>query len=279
MTSIPASRNARAMIFAPRSCPSRPGFAITTLIFPATNGQYRKVRVTVVGSSPAWPNPGSAHAAYLVESGGRRLLVDCGAGVLARLRTSAAWPGVDAVVITHAHFDHVGDLIPWLWARVAGPARDEEPTPLWLPPGGVAALARFPDGDELGRAFALREYPDGEPFDAAGLRIEPVRMRHFKAVAFGLRIQDDGVTVAFTGDTGETDAVLELARDADLLVIEATLDDDDPEAVGGGHLSARQALDYGRRANARRVLLTHRPIELPVPAGAEVASDGLVVEL
>src|SRR5690242_14609578 len=35
MTSIPASRSARAMIFAPRSCPSRPGFAITTLIFPA----------------------------------------------------------------------------------------------------------------------------------------------------------------------------------------------------------------------------------------------------
>src|SRR5439155_25229364 len=36
MTSMPASRNARAMIFAPRSCPSRPGFAMTTLIFPAT---------------------------------------------------------------------------------------------------------------------------------------------------------------------------------------------------------------------------------------------------
>src|SRR5581483_12355132 len=41
MTSIPASRRARAMIFAPRSWPSRPGFATTTLIFPATVGQYR----------------------------------------------------------------------------------------------------------------------------------------------------------------------------------------------------------------------------------------------
>src|SRR5690348_9668063 len=36
MTSIPASRSARAMILAPRSCPSRPGFATTTRIFPAT---------------------------------------------------------------------------------------------------------------------------------------------------------------------------------------------------------------------------------------------------
>src|SRR6266508_6935662 len=40
MTSIPASRSARAMILAPRSCPSSPGFAITTLIFFATMGQY-----------------------------------------------------------------------------------------------------------------------------------------------------------------------------------------------------------------------------------------------
>src|SRR6266540_6014931 len=38
MTSIPASRSARAMIFAPRSCPSRPGLATTTRIFRATRG-------------------------------------------------------------------------------------------------------------------------------------------------------------------------------------------------------------------------------------------------
>src|SRR5689334_8711284 len=41
MTSIPASRRARAMIFAPRSCPSRPGFAITTRIVPGTSAEYR----------------------------------------------------------------------------------------------------------------------------------------------------------------------------------------------------------------------------------------------
>src|SRR5947209_4942524 len=38
MTSMPASRSARAMILAPRSCPSRPGFATTTRMVPATSG-------------------------------------------------------------------------------------------------------------------------------------------------------------------------------------------------------------------------------------------------
>jgi ribonuclease BN (tRNA processing enzyme) len=236
------------------------------------------VRVTVVGSSPAWPNPGSAHAGYLVESNGRRLLVDCGPGVLSRLRETEAWPTVDAIAITHPHLDHCGDLVPWLWGRLMGPARELESIPLWLPPGGRAELDQLAGEGALDRGFVVREYAERIPFEAAGLRLEGIPMRHFTVPAFGLRLHGDDATVAFTGDTGETDTIVELARDADLLVIEATLADDDPDA-GGGHLSAAQALAYAHRAGARRVLLTHRPVELPAPSGAEVASDGLVVEI
>src|SRR4029450_13005868 len=117
MTSMPASRSARAMIFAPRSWPSRPGFAITTRIFPATIGQYRNVKLTVVGSSPAWPNPGGAQSGYLVEGPGR-LRPDCGPAVLPRLReldSANGWPRVDAIVVSHFHLDHWGDLVPWVW--------------------------------------------------------------------------------------------------------------------------------------------------------------------
>ena len=73
------------MIFAPRSWPSRPGFAITTRIFLDTVSKYRDVLLRVIGSSPAWPNAGGAHSGYLVEGPGR-LLLDCGPGVLSRLR-------------------------------------------------------------------------------------------------------------------------------------------------------------------------------------------------
>src|SRR5919202_2295863 len=100
MTSIPASRSARAMIFAPRSWPSSPAFAMTTRIFRATVGKYMEVQLTVIGSSPAWPNPGSAQSGYLVEGPGK-LLLDCGPGVLGRLRERDGWPRVDAIVLTH----------------------------------------------------------------------------------------------------------------------------------------------------------------------------------
>src|SRR5918999_1274131 len=141
MTSMPASRSARAMIFAPRSWPSRPGLAMTTRIFRATVmavGEYMEVRLTVIGSSPAWPNPGSAQSGYLVEGPGK-LLLDCGPGVLGRLRQNGLQ--VDAVAITHWHLDHWGDLVPWAWLNAYGPQDHRLECSVWLPPGGLEELA------------------------------------------------------------------------------------------------------------------------------------------
>src|SRR3954470_24498342 len=144
---MPASRSARAMIFAPRSWPSRPGFATTTLIRPAaTIGEYTSVKLTVVGCSPAWPNPGGAQSGYLVDD---RLLLDCGPGVLAKLRDlQGGWPDVEAIVITHWHLDHWGDLVPWVWGTLAGFAGDAARPELWLPPEGRERLRAF--GAQLG---------------------------------------------------------------------------------------------------------------------------------
>ncbi|MEX0673209.1 MAG: MBL fold metallo-hydrolase, partial [Gaiellaceae bacterium] len=71
------------------------------------------VKLTVVGCSPAWPNPGGAQSGYLLD-GSKRLLLDCGPGVLARLREEEGWPRIDAIAITHFHLDHWGDLVPWV---------------------------------------------------------------------------------------------------------------------------------------------------------------------
>src|SRR5512132_1198966 len=135
------------MILAPRSWPSSPGLAITTRIFRLTNEDYMAVKLTVVGSSPAWPNPGGAHSGYLVEGPGR-VLLDCGPGVLPRLRERDGWPRVDAIVITHFHLDHWGDLVPWVWGAMYGLGRDAPRPELWLLPGGAQHLAGL--GTRLG---------------------------------------------------------------------------------------------------------------------------------
>ncbi len=71
------------------------------------------MRITVLGKSPAWQDVDGACSGYLVEGGGQTVLLDCGAGVFAKLRRFVDYVDVDAVVITHLHADHILDLVPF----------------------------------------------------------------------------------------------------------------------------------------------------------------------
>jgi len=242
------------------------------------------VKLTVVGSSPAWPNPGGAQSGYLVEGPGR-LLLDCGPGVLGRLRAmNGGWPRVDAIVITHWHLDHWGDLVPWVWGNMAGPGRDRERPQLWLPPQGRARIRDF--GARLGwedmfeTTFDVRDYEEAVPFQAAaGLEVTALRLPHYTLRTYGLRVSNGTRTLAYSGDSGPDGRLVELARDADLFVCEATLERGDLDGSPRGHLSAEEAVAAFAASGAKRLLLTHRPQELPLAEGLELAHDGLIVEI
>ncbi len=242
--------------------------------------EYMDVRLTVIGSSPAWPNPGSAQSGYLVEGPGS-LLLDCGPGVLGRLR-EADTLDVDAVAITHFHLDHWGDLVPWAWLAAYGSAPSGRPE-LWLPPDGhreLDAFARLWGNDRMfDRAFDVREFEPGIPFRAAGFDVEARPVPHFRLAAFGFRVREPSTNavLAYSGDSAPGAPLVELARGADLFLCEATLADTAAEREPRGHLAADEAV----AAADGPILLTHRPIELPPPDGAAVAQDGmtLAVEL
>lgn len=228
------------------------------------------MRLDVIGSSPAWPNPGGACSGYLVD---RRLLLDAGPGVLAKLRERDAWPAVEAIAITHLHLDHWGDLVPWVWGSLFGPGRGTR-VELWLPPGAREqlrpVLALLGGEDMLDRAFEVREYAAGTAFDAAGLEVTALPVMHYDLPAYGFRVRGDAV-LGYSGDSGPCGSLPELARDADLFLCEATLERGELEGPQRGHLDPDEAAEAG--AGARRLLLTHRPAELPLP-DAELAQDG-----
>ncbi len=236
------------------------------------------VRLSVIGSSPAWPNPGGACSGYLVDG---RLLLDCGPGVLARLRQREAWPTVEAIAITHLHLDHWGDLIPWVWGSLFGPGKPLPKPELWLPPGSREELrpilSRLGSEDMFDRAFEVSEYESRIPFIAGGLQVTAVPVDHYDVQAFGFRVKGDR-TLAYSGDSGPSEALAELARDADLLLSEATLDNGGYDGPERGHLSPAEASRAATDARALRVVLTHRPVERAAPAGVELAYDGLELE-
>jgi ribonuclease BN (tRNA processing enzyme) len=236
------------------------------------------VKLTVIGCSPAWHNAGGAQSGYLVEGDGR-LLLDCGPGVLARLRERERWPSVDAIAITHFHLDHWGDLVPWTFGAQYGPGRDAPPPELWLPPGGAELLRRFAGmfHADVFRVFSVREYEAGTPFAAAGFDVLPVRLPHYEVSTFGLRVGDGERALAYSGDSAPSPALAELARGADLFLCEATLDEPEPDLRG--HLTEDEALAAYRESGAARLVVVHRPDELPLAPGPVRAVDGYETEV
>ena len=217
------------------------------------------MHLRVIGSSPAWPNPGGACSGYLIEG---RLLLDCGPGVLAKLREREPWPTVEAIAITHLHLDHWGDLVPWVWGSLFGPGESLPRPKLWLPPGSREqlrpVLAVLGSEDMFDRAFDVAEYESRVPFAAAaGLEVTAVPVDHYDILAFGFRVKGDRV-LAYSGDSGPSDALAELARDADLLLTEATLDNGGYDGPDRGHLSPDEA-DGGRQRRPRPSSRAHTP--------------------
>jgi ribonuclease BN (tRNA processing enzyme) len=243
------------------------------------------MKLTIVGCSPAWPNPGSAHSGYLVEAGGR-LLLDCGPGVLGKLREENEhnWPSVDSIVISHWHLDHWGDLVPWVWGWMFGLGRHTERPELWVPPDGIAELVRF--GTRFGtdtmfaETFQLKEYAEATPFTtAAGFEVTPLRVPHYSIETYAMRVTNGNRTLAYSGDAAPSGQLVEAAREADLFLCEATLESGDLDNEPRGHLSAAEAVAAFEESAAKRLLLTHRPLELELEPGLELAYEGLEVEL
>jgi ribonuclease BN (tRNA processing enzyme) len=242
------------------------------------------MKLTVVGCSPAWPNAGGAHSGYLVTGAGS-LLLDCGPGVLARLRKDRLWPAVDAIAITHFHLDHWGDLVPWVWGALYLDGRDQHQprAQLRVPPNGQAMLEEF--GTLLGwpdmfdRVFEVSEYSAETPFELAGCTVTALKVPHYDLDAYGFRVTDGTRTLAYSGDSAPCGMLPEIARDSDLFVCEATLATAGHDAPLRGHLALDEAVEAFEDSGAKRLLVTHRPDELPTDAALQLAHDGLELEV
>jgi ribonuclease BN (tRNA processing enzyme) len=133
--------------------------------------------------------------------------------------------------------------------------------------------------DMFERTFDVHEYDEDETFEAAGLRVTPVRLPHYTLRTFGFRVSNETRTLAYSGDCGPSERLAELARDVDLFLCEATLERGELDGQPRGHLSIEEACEAYEASGAKRLLITHRPGELPVEEPLEQAFDGLQLEI
>jgi ribonuclease BN (tRNA processing enzyme) len=235
------------------------------------------VQITVLGKSPSWQDAGGACSGYLVQEDDCTLLLDCGNGVFSKLRGVRDYVDVDAVLISHLHADHFLDLVPFAYALSYAPRQQPVPVGGWpgtdsparphlYAPAGAATVFRqlvscWGTEDLIENAFELREYDAPDELTIGPFTVRFCEVPHF-TVTYAVELSSaGGGRLTYSADCSPNEQLVRFANGTDLLLIEATLPR--PERTGvRGHLTPGEAGDHGRRASARRLVLTHFSDEL-----------------
>ena len=225
------------------------------------------MKLTILGRSPAAPNPGEACAGYLFEGGGGRVLVDIGPGVVAQLLRRHHPDELDAVIVSHMHADHMLDLATLRYVYPWRTRPRDQRLRVVLPPGSADQMLDLARGVGSARhfeaSFRLSEHDGTSPLVFGGMSLTPVETEHF-IPCWGFRTEADGALLAYTADTGPCDRLGILADGADLLLSEATLrsvEEDAQPPERRGHLTPTEAAEAARDARASSLVLTHLPVD------------------
>jgi ribonuclease BN (tRNA processing enzyme) len=216
------------------------------------------VKLTVVGCSGSGPGPTSPASCYLVEHDGFRLLLDLGNGAFGSLLGLVDPNTIDALFLSHLHADHCLDVAPFVvWHRYSGRSNGRK-VPLYGPAGAERRLALAYDGADAD----LTDVFDFVAVTVGTSTIGPFAVQTVRAAhpieCHAIRLTAGGRSLVYTGDTGPTGRIVDLARGADVLLAEAA-HPPTPGLPAGLHLTGREAGEHAAAAGVGRLLLTHVP--------------------
>lgn len=217
------------------------------------------MQLIVLGSGTALPVPDRSPPGYLISTPDTLLLVDCGSGTLGRLARMGIHPRMlSGIFLSHAHPDHIADLLPLVFSLRMPGCELEHDLPLWTGPG----FTPFLDGlratfghwmQPKGASLLHHEMTQGR-FQVGSLLAKVLPVLHHPT-SVGLQIEDpDGGRIAYLGDTDLCDGARSLCQDVDLAVVECSLPDD---FELDGHMNPRKIALLAQQSSPRALLLTH----------------------
>ena len=217
------------------------------------------MKFTVLGSGCGVPNLKRNAPSNLIEVDNLKLLLDCGPGALRQLlKIGLDYCHIDKILITHLHTDHVADIGPFLFSS----KYEFNPRKKNLEIFGPKGIKRF--YDKLIKLYdkvllperykvIIKEKGDSN-FKIGNLSVKTKRLPHAKET-IGYRIKDKrGKTLVYSGDTDYCRGLIELSKDADLLILECSFPDN---IKVEGHLTPTLAGKIAKEAKVKRLILTH----------------------
>jgi len=230
------------------------------------------MRLIVLGCSGSGPGPASPASGYLVQAGDTRLTLDLGNGTFGVLQRHLDPWSLDAVVFSHLHPDHCSDFASLAVYRRYHPFPPHDATqrrlrvlaPAEAPTRFAAAYATSKAElaeTDMTDVFAFDALTDGGGTAVGDVTVRSGAVEH-PCEAYAVRVEHEGRSLVYSGDTGPCAGLVATARGADVLLCEATWPHVTPwwdEPPRGVHLSGRQAGEHAAAAGVGRLLITHVP--------------------
>ena len=211
--------------------------------------------VKILGFWGGYPSADGATAGYLVDTGEGQILLDCGSGVMSKLVKQTDVDKLEGVILSHLHHDHIAD-IGILQYAVAGAIRNgrmSKKLSLYAPAEPANMLDTL-----YGDHSTITIIDPSLTVWIAGARIEFVPVLH-TIPCFAIRITYNGKVLVYSGDTSYCESLVDLAKDADIFLCEATICEGSRHTTGTGHMNASQAGSIASKANVKRLVLVHLP--------------------
>ena len=220
-----------------------------------------EISIKFLGSGDAFGSGGRLRELHYVATPSARVLIDCGATCLIGMKRYGIDPNqIDAIFLSHLHGDHFGGL-PFFVLDAQLVSKRNRPLAVAGPPGleeriRSAMEVFFPGSSGMPLKFPLEFIPilERRPLSAFGLSVTAFPVIHGSgAPSYALRVECEGKTLVYSGDTEWTEVLAEAAQGCDLLLCEAYTFDKRLKY----HLDYASIIENRQRFNCRRIMLTH----------------------
>lgn len=217
------------------------------------------MKITILGSGTLVPNLARNSAGVLLESDGTRSLIDFGYGnVHQLLRLGITYHDIDRIYFTHHHPDHMCDLIYFLFSTRYPQDPRRRSLEIVAGPGFKAYFDKLMDA--FNNWLVPKTYPleileqDEETRQYGDLQVTTKKVAHIE-ISRGFRFTDpNGKTMAISGDTDYSPGMVELGKNADLMILECSMPDDLKIIK---HLTPTLCGQMARESGCQTLCLTH----------------------